>query len=113
MIPAALRALARVLGVLLPWRQHGRRRPTPSPHVRLGVHREPLLWRRRRRAHFATNGSAPGARCGPCPSPLFRPGGRQPGRYGPVWQGRRRASGRRPACPWGDSEAPPGRSSAS
>ena len=53
-----------------------------------------------------------------CPRPPMRParqrpGGRQPGRCGPVWQGRRRASGRRPACPWGDTEAPPVRSSAS
>ena len=75
MTPAALRGLARVLGALLPWRQHGRIRQTPSPHVRLGVHREPLRWRRRRRAHFATNGSATGARRAPCPSPFFRPGG--------------------------------------
>ena len=42
---------------LLPWRHHGRRRPTPSHHGRLGVHGEPLLWRRRRRAHVATKRS--------------------------------------------------------
>ena len=58
MTPAALRALTRVLGALLPWRHHGRTRTTSSPHGRLGVHGAPLLWRRRRRAHFATNGSA-------------------------------------------------------
>ena len=62
MTPAALRALARVLGARLPWRHHGRTRPTPSPHARLGVHGAPLLWRRRRRAHIATNGSATDAR---------------------------------------------------
>ena len=70
MTPAALRALARVLGARLPWRHHGRTRPTPSPHARLGVHGAPLLWRRRRRAHVATNGSATGARRAPCPSPF-------------------------------------------
>ena len=62
MTPAARRALARVLGALLAWRHHGRRRPTPSHHGRLGVHGEPLRWRRWRRAHVATNGSATGAR---------------------------------------------------
>ena len=56
MTPAALRALARVLGALLPWRQHGRTRPTPSPYARLGVHGAPLRWRRRR--NTATTGRA-------------------------------------------------------
>ena len=62
MTPAALRAFARVLGALLAWRHHGRRRPTPSHHARLDVHGAPLLGRRRRRAHVATNGSATDAR---------------------------------------------------
>ena len=93
MSPADLRALARVLGALLPWRQHGRTRTTPSPYARLGVHGAPLLWLRRR--NTATNGSAtdaarqqpplkpPSGRLEggvlavllPLPQPVFWPGG--------------------------------------
>ena len=58
--PAALRALARVLGALLPWRHHGRTRTTPSPHARPGARGTPLLRPRRRIA--ATTGSATAAR---------------------------------------------------
>ena len=77
MTPAALRARARVLGALLAWRHHGRRRPTPSHHGRLGAHGAPLRWRRRRRAHVATNGSATDAACQQ--PPLKPPSGRGEG----------------------------------
>ena len=105
MTPAARRALARVLGALPAWRHHGRRRLTPSHHGRLGVHGEPLRWRRRRRAHFATNGSATGARRAPCPSPFSGQGAATHQRRGGRCQGRAAPSGARVALTEGARQA--------
>ena len=102
MTPAARRALARVLGALPAWRHHGRRRPTPSHHGRLGVHGEPLRWRR---AHFATNGSATGTRRAPCPSPFSGQAAAANQRRGGRCQGREAPSGARAALTEGASPA--------